>query len=256
MFMKKLLLILAMFFLPIAILAEKVKINGIYYNLNESEKTAEVTYETRSFNENTYSGELIIPKEITHGNETYIVTSIGEYAFSNCSNLTFVTIPNSVISIGSDAFENSGWYNNQPEGVIYLNNFLIGYKGEKPIGKFTITDGTTLIADRALEDCSELTSISLPNSLIYIGKKAFRNCSGLTSVAIPNGVISIDDRAFQNCNYLISVTIPNSVQKIGGGIFEGCSGLTSAIIPNGITSIKWYTFWGCSSLKLKVRNMR
>lgn len=246
--MKNLLLFLFMFFLPIVILAEKVKINGVYYNLNESEKTAEVTYETRSFNEKTYSGELIIPNEITHDNETYTVSSIGEYAFSNCSNLTSVTIPNNVISIGRDAFLNSGWYNNQPEGVIYLSNFMIGYKGEKPIGKLTISDGTTLIADRALINCSELTSISLPNSLKYIGKETFFGCSGITSITIPDNVISIDDWAFRDCSGIISATIPNSVKIMGGAVFYNCSSLISAVVPNGITSIKGYTFWECSSL--------
>ncbi len=85
--------------LPMVASADPVQIDGIYYNLVNKAKQAEVTE-----NPNKYSGEVVIPASVTYNDVEYSVTSIGEYAFSYCSNLTSITIPNSVTSIGSSAF--------------------------------------------------------------------------------------------------------------------------------------------------------
>ena len=100
----------------------------------------------------------------------------------------------------------------------------------------------------AFENCSSLTSVTIPNSVIIIGDGAFYNCSSLTSVTIPNSVISIGEVAFQYCSSLTSVTIPNSVISIGNHAFDSCISLTSVDIPNSVTSIEYYAFSGCSSL--------
>ena len=84
--------------------------------------------------------------------------------------------------------------------------------------------------------------------VVSIGKNAFQYCSELLSVTIPNSVKSIETKAFFGCEYLTSVTIPNSVTSIGEYAFNGCTGLTSVTIPNSVTSIGWRVFYGCTGL--------
>ena len=106
----------------------------------------------------------------------------------------------------------------------------------------------TSIGWSAFNNCSGLTSVTIPNSVTSIGSSAFYYCSGLTSVTIGNSVTSISSNAFFGCSGLTSVTIPNSVTSIGNYAFYSCSGLTSVTIPNSVTSIGDFAFSGCSGL--------
>ena len=106
----------------------------------------------------------------------------------------------------------------------------------------------TRIGHFAFDDCSSLTSVTIPNSVTSIGERSYSCCSGLTSVTIPNSVTSIGNDAFMSCYGLTSVTIGNSVTSIGHGAFSGCSGLTSVTIPNSVTFISYSAFNYCSSL--------
>ena len=154
------------------------------------------------------------------------VQSIGAEAFYNCDGLTSVTIPNSVISIGASAF----W---DCDGLTSVN----------------IPNSVTSIGNWAFSGCSGLTSVIIPGSVVLIGDGAFSSCSGLKSVNIPNGVTSIGEAAFENCIRLTSVIIPNSVISIGASAFSGCKWLESVVIPNSVISIEAYAFSGCGELK-------
>ena len=101
------------------------------------------------------------------------------------------------------------------------------------------------IGKNAFQYCSDLLSVTIPNSVKSIENKAFFGCEYLTSITIPNSVTSIGEYAFQGCSNLTSITIPNSVTSIGWQVFYGCTGLTSVTIPNSVTSIGGSAFYGC-----------
>ena len=200
------------------------------------------------------------------------VKIIPSYAFRDCTGLTNITIPDSVTSIGGGAFDNTLWYDDQPDGLVYAGKVAYTYKGTMPSNtSIVLEEGTLGIADYAFEGCTGLTSITIPDSVTSIGggaflgctgltsvtiggsvtsigSSAFRNCTGLTRVTIPDSVTSIGENAFQNCTGLTSITIGGSVTSIGSTAFYGCKGLTSITIPNSVTSIDSYAFFYCTGL--------
>ena len=262
----KLLSLLVALFANTVLWAYDFKYGDLYYNITSgSDKTVEVTYQD-GFDSNNYTGltSITIPSSVTYYGTTYSVTSIGNSAFSGCTSLTSITIPNSVTSIGSSAF--------------------FGCTG---LTSITIPNSVTSIGDGTFWRCSSLTSITIPNSVTSIGSSAFSGCTGLTSVTIPNSVTSIGYYAFEgctgltsivvesgnatydsrdNCNALIETAtnallrgcnitiIPNGVTSIEGGAFLGCTGLTSITIPNSVTSIGDYAFYGSGLTSITIPN--
>ena len=202
------------------------------------------------------------------------VTSISSNAFEGCSGLTSISIPNSVTSIGSNAFEGcsglvsisipegltsiggafdaTAWYNNQSNGLVYINNLVYKYKGTMPENtSITLPDETLAIADNAFFGCSGLASITIPDGVKSIGNKAFQGCSSLSSVIIPNSVTSIGSEAFRGCSNLTSFTFPSDWTSIGDFAFSGCNflgSIASITIPSSVVNIGREVFKDCSNL--------
>lgn len=201
--------------------------------------------------------DIIIPSSVTEiGDDAFSkctnltnvtlpdgLTFIGEGVFNGCSHLT-MTIPETVTSIGSQAFRNNADLSIAMSGNL-LDNALFS---DCENLRITLSNGSTFIKESALINCSGLIEIHIPNSVSSIGAHAFYGCTNLKNIIIPNKVTSIEERTFYFCKGLVSVVIPNSVKSIEYEAFNGCSALKSIVLPEGMTLIKKWTFADCSSL--------
>ena len=224
------------------------------------------------------------------------VTSIDSFAFRDCTSLKSITIPNSVTSIYYDAFRgctsltainvaNRNQNYVSVNGVLYDKDktVIIRYPAGKKDKSYSILDGVTGICAYAFEDCANLESITLPDSVTLMGLSVFNGCKSLITINVAagnqnfvsvNGVLYDKDKtaiiryparkkdknynilnsvrfvhnnAFEDCTNLTSITIPNSVTGIASNAFGGCS-IKSITIPNSVTNIYSSTFDGCTSL--------
>ncbi len=154
------------------------------------------------------------------------VKSIGEEAFLECYSLVSVPIPTSVSHIENGAFKNCS-----------------------QLKTLSLPSGIGQISDSLFSGCSSLSSVNIPNNVTRLGSLAFSNCTNLPSVGIPNGVTNIGYGTFEMCCRLRSISIPNNVKDIGHSAFSGCSNLTSMAIPDSVTNIGNMAFQNCSALK-------
>ena len=225
----------------------------LYYNITSSTPplTVEVTKTPKPSGSeySAYSDKITIPESVTYGGRLYSVTSIGKEAFYR-SKVTSVTIPNTVTSIGDDAFSRCQYQFsiNIPNSVTRIGESAFAYS---PINSINIPNSVTSIGKSAFSGCSGLKKVIIQdiaawcgfsfndadNPLFYAGHLYSNEETEITDLIIPNGVSNIGASVFSGCLGLTSVTIPNSVTKIDASAFKGCSGLTSVTIPNSVTSI-------------------
>lgn len=214
------------------------------------------------------------------------VTSIGDYAFSSCVEMTTVTISNTVTSIGKNAFSTSyetlntvtipnsvnhiaqdafegctaltnvnisdlaAWcsidFENNKSNPLYYAQHL--YLNSVEITNITIPANITSISKYAFSGFQGLTRVSIPSSVTIINNYAFFKCTNLRNVTFNTGVTEIGDYAFSHCSTLSSVTLPNSLKTIKRNAFSHCSELSSVTFPNSLKTIKGSAFSNCSSL--------
>ena len=177
------------------------------------------------------------------------LTAIYSNAFKDCVNLDSITIPNTVTSIGGDAFLNTPFYNNMPDGLVYINNILYSYKGSmSPNTSIGVRNGTISISGNAFKDYSGLVSIYIPNSVASIGGATFMGCSNLKSIKIPDSLKTINSYTFSGCSSLTSVKIPDNVISIGSRAFNNCTGLQTIVLPSILNFISINAFDSCIAL--------
>ncbi|MDE6330332.1 MAG: leucine-rich repeat protein [Muribaculaceae bacterium] len=184
-----------------------------------------------------------------------VYTTIGDYAFSRCTNLASIDLPNSVTTIGGGAFRDcTGLASIEiPNFVATIGSFA--FESCTGLTSIKIPNSVTTIQEGVFKYCTGLTSIEIPNSVVTINWSAFCGCSGLTSVEIPNSVTTVGGYAFYQCTGLTAIKISNSVTTIQESVFSKCTGLTSIDIPNSVTTIGSYAFESCSGLtSIKIPN--
>ncbi len=201
------------------------------------------------------------------------VNSIGEYAFKGCSNLKAVKFPSTYYTIGEGVFDETQYTGTEDDFVITEDGVLTKYRGNdtaivvpegvtqigtvfsgnKDITSIILPDSLMYIEENAFKGCSGLTEIKLPDSLEYISKNSFDGCSSLTAINLPDGLLSIPENAFKGCSSLVELAIPDTVVEIETNAFNGCCEIKELVIPDGVIKINYKAFAGmCGLEKLTV----
>lgn len=222
--MKRICTSLCSLLLSIAMQASVFTVNGIKYgtDLQDGLRIWENEYEgfviVLGLEDQSYIGSLVIPESVTYNQKGYkvkyidykafkdceglisvtipnTVVGIGRYAFQGCVNLTQLNIPPSVMYVYFKAFENTAWYNSQPDGILYKDNVLFGYKGEQPEGHLDISKGTRVIAEYAFKGCFDVTSITIPSTVMSICQGAFFE-TDISTIVLPEILTNLELQAF------------------------------------------------------------
>ena len=172
------------------------------------------------------------------------IPTIPSHAFYGCTQLAEINIPDSVTCIGALAFAETAIYENQGDGIRYIDNWAIGLENEEET--IAVAEGTVGLAT-CFAESSDITSCTLPSTLKYINSSAFRNLRTISEITLPDGLVSIGEVAFYNTG-LTSITIPGSVETIDKEAFWRASALESLVVESGAKNIGEGAFSECPAL--------
>ena len=185
------------------------------------------------------------------------VTKIARYAFAGCRELKSVEISATVMDIGYHAFDDCGElrsFSVAEDNPNYksVSRLLLTKDGKTLVngigGDVIIPEGVTEIDWMAFVGRSGLTGVTMPDSVVHVGRQAFYNCENLKDLEMSQGMKDIGTSAFEGCKALTSVTIPEGVTRIGSGAFSNCRRLVHVSMPSSATDIGWNAFSGCDAL--------
>lgn len=200
---------------------ENVLVNGIYYNTDETAKTAEVAHGSDGY----YTGDVTIPSAVTIDGVNFTVNAIATKAFDGCTGLSSVVLPKTIKTVGNYAFQSC-----------------------TALKEFTIPGSMEATGAYTLYKCSGITKITVEEGVKKIDTGAFFLCSSLTDITLPESLEIIESSTFTGDNALKEIRIPDGVKTIGLA-FADCRGLETVYIGKGITDLKRQPFDGCSNLK-------
>ena len=177
------------------------------------------------------------------------VQSVGDYAFYECSDLTYVSLPESLTTLGNYAFYSCYGldYISLPDSLTYIGDGC--FSSCSSLEEIYLPDELYSIGEYAFKGCSRLEGISIPSEVWRIQPYTFSGCDNLSYVYMPDALEEIGDSAFEDCYSLDSIYLPESLTHIGDSVFAGCENLTSIEIPDYVEDIGIYVFDGCSSLQ-------
>lgn len=246
--------------------AEKIEVDGIYYTL-ENDGTATVTYRGEEEDgwmyftaDELYMGDVEIPAEIKYADNVYQVNAIGNDAFAGSKFLSSLSIPHTLSTIGSGVFSlcnglKSIQVDDQNptfisyDGILYKRNPLTIFFVPKNIsGDISLLDSIHEIPSGAFQNCSNLTTLSLPNEVVTISDGAFNGCENLQEIFIGDKLESIGEYAFSKCLNLSILSLPESVKTIKAAAFADCENLVYVLLHEGLESIGKMAFYNCPGL--------
>jgi hypothetical protein len=242
--MKKVLLLSLTLLLPALVKAYDFKLEDICYTItSENDFTVEVAQNEGSL----YSGDIIIPEQVTKYGLTYTVTSISKKAFFECTNLKSVFIPKTITTIGENAFyitdnleqitvDVENQYFKSENGVLFsTKGTIIKYPEGKTNTEYMIPDGVVTIGNHAFCQCKNLCKVEMSNSVKTIEDYAF-SCENISEIILSESLESIGPQSLTRLA-ITSITLPNSLKQIGNDAFNGCQNLKKIYIPKNVEFI-------------------
>ncbi len=226
----------------------------IYYTTTDGKPT-----NTESYNfdaeiiSNTYEngmGKIVFDKQLT---------TIHDYAFSECENLESITIPDSVTEFGKYLFDCCpnlkhfyGKYASDDNKCLICNGRLLAFADRTDLLEYTIPDGVTILESGSFTEFDNIISIAFPNSLEKINDYVFSNCWNLEKIVFGTGLKTIGAGAFDGCTYLTEIEIPDSVVSLGEEAFYGCDNLVTIDLGDGVETVGGWAFYECAKLETAI----